>query len=302
MIVMSDHSQTPVEERVNLAQALADWRVLLPADAGARRGRDRGLSRRRARRWSTCSTRTRASELVPRAVGDAARRSRASTWWPGATDGEARRRERGGASCASRPAATSIDVRGEQLERGGRAARRSTSSVGGRRGRAATTTRTRSAGCGRRSTARDAGDVLRVGRARATSSSTGAAPTTSGGGSHGSLHRGDSLGRAAHCGRRRCPSASSGRSRDVTPLVLRALRANLVPMTDEPEPAVATPARVHLRVRAGLRKPHNWVQLVKFCAVGGSGYVVNLAVFTLCVRGRSTCTTWSPPRSRSWSR
>jgi putative flippase GtrA len=40
---------------------------------------------------------------------------------------------------------------------------------------------------------------------------------------------------------------------------------------------------VHLRVRAGLRRPHNWVQLVKFCAVGASGYVVNLFVFALCV-------------------
>ena len=35
------------------------------------------------------------------------------------------------------------------------------------------------------------------------------------------------------------------------------------------------------RVREGLRRQHNWVQLVKFCAVGGSGYVVNLIVFTL---------------------
>jgi putative flippase GtrA len=43
--------------------------------------------------------------------------------------------------------------------------------------------------------------------------------------------------------------------------------------------------RVHLRVRAGLRKPHNWVQLVKFCTVGASGYVVNLCVFALCVEG-----------------
>ena len=41
--------------------------------------------------------------------------------------------------------------------------------------------------------------------------------------------------------------------------------------------------RVHLRVRAGLRKPHNWLQLVKFCAVGASGYVVNLTVFALCL-------------------
>jgi putative flippase GtrA len=43
--------------------------------------------------------------------------------------------------------------------------------------------------------------------------------------------------------------------------------------------------RIHLRVRAGLRKPHNWVQLLKFCAVGASGYVVNLSVFALCVEG-----------------
>jgi putative flippase GtrA len=51
--------------------------------------------------------------------------------------------------------------------------------------------------------------------------------------------------------------------------------------------ASAAPARdgVHLRVRAGLRKPHNWVQLLKFCAVGASGYVVNLSVFAVCVEG-----------------
>ncbi|MGI9081215.1 MAG: GtrA family protein [Thermoleophilaceae bacterium] len=35
------------------------------------------------------------------------------------------------------------------------------------------------------------------------------------------------------------------------------------------------------RVRQGLRRSHNWVQLMKFCVVGGSGYVVNLIVFTL---------------------
>jgi len=35
------------------------------------------------------------------------------------------------------------------------------------------------------------------------------------------------------------------------------------------------------RVREGMRRSHNWVQLVKFCVVGGSGYVVNLVVFTL---------------------
>jgi putative flippase GtrA len=55
-------------------------------------------------------------------------------------------------------------------------------------------------------------------------------------------------------------------------------------MSDELEGAVAErPPALHLRVRSGLRRPHNWVQLVKFCAVGASGYVVNLSVFALCV-------------------
>jgi len=33
-----------------------------------------------------------------------------------------------------------------------------------------------------------------------------------------------------------------------------------------------------------LRRSHNWVQLLKFCAVGASGYAVNLIVFTLAVK------------------
>jgi putative flippase GtrA len=39
------------------------------------------------------------------------------------------------------------------------------------------------------------------------------------------------------------------------------------------------------RVRAGLRKRSNWEQLVKFCVVGATGYVVNLMVFSLLVVG-----------------
>ncbi|MFL5841398.1 MAG: GtrA family protein [Thermoleophilaceae bacterium] len=45
-------------------------------------------------------------------------------------------------------------------------------------------------------------------------------------------------------------------------------------MATQPHP------RLHRRVRHGMRKPHNWVQLGKFLLVGLSGYVVNLAVFT----------------------
>ena len=55
-------------------------------------------------------------------------------------------------------------------------------------------------------------------------------------------------------------------------------------MSEDAKAAVAGERHpVHVRFRAGLRKPHNWLQFVKFCAVGGSGYVVNLIVFTLCV-------------------
>jgi dolichol-phosphate mannosyltransferase len=55
-------------------------------------------------------------------------------------------------------------------------------------------------------------------------------------------------------------------------------------VTDEARAAIADrPHAVHLRVRAGLRKPHNWLQLFKFCAVGASGYVVNLCVFAAFV-------------------
>jgi putative flippase GtrA len=39
------------------------------------------------------------------------------------------------------------------------------------------------------------------------------------------------------------------------------------------------------RVRAGLRKRKNWEQLVKFCAIGATGYAVNLAVFSILVVG-----------------
>jgi dolichol-phosphate mannosyltransferase len=39
----------------------------------------------------------------------------------------------------------------------------------------------------------------------------------------------------------------------------------------------------HVRVRHGVRRPHNWLQFVRFGAVGATGYAVNLGVFALCV-------------------
>jgi putative flippase GtrA len=48
-----------------------------------------------------------------------------------------------------------------------------------------------------------------------------------------------------------------------------------------------SPATALARSRAGraLRRSHNWVQLAKFSAVGASGYLINLAVYTALLRG-----------------
>jgi putative flippase GtrA len=43
-------------------------------------------------------------------------------------------------------------------------------------------------------------------------------------------------------------------------------------------------AAARARATSALRRPHNWVQLAKFCTVGAAGYVVNLAVYTWLVR------------------
>ena len=61
----------------------------------------------------------------------------------------------------------------------------------------------------------------------------------------------------------------------------------------EPPPAVtesvvgmrARAGREARRVRHGIRRPANWFQLVRFGVVGGTGYVVNLAVYSALVAG-----------------
>jgi dolichol-phosphate mannosyltransferase len=41
--------------------------------------------------------------------------------------------------------------------------------------------------------------------------------------------------------------------------------------------------RPHMRLLHGLRRPANWLQLIRFALVGASGFVINLAVYALCV-------------------
>jgi putative flippase GtrA len=41
-------------------------------------------------------------------------------------------------------------------------------------------------------------------------------------------------------------------------------------------------------LRAALREPRHWYQLLRFCVVGASGYVVNLVVFSLFTHALGT--------------
>jgi putative flippase GtrA len=49
------------------------------------------------------------------------------------------------------------------------------------------------------------------------------------------------------------------------------------------EETAAVEVRPHVRLLDGMRRPANWLQLVRFGLVGGVGFVVNLIVFTLLV-------------------
>jgi putative flippase GtrA len=49
------------------------------------------------------------------------------------------------------------------------------------------------------------------------------------------------------------------------------------------EEATAVEIRPHVRLLHGMRRPANWLQLVRFGLVGGVGFIVNLAVYTLFV-------------------
>jgi putative flippase GtrA len=50
-----------------------------------------------------------------------------------------------------------------------------------------------------------------------------------------------------------------------------------------PEQVSAVQMRPHLRLLHGMRRPANWLQLVRFGLVGGIGFAVNLAVYAFCV-------------------
>ncbi len=50
-----------------------------------------------------------------------------------------------------------------------------------------------------------------------------------------------------------------------------------------PGAPAAVESRTHVRVLHGMRRPANWLQLVRFGVVGGAGFVVNLVVYAVLV-------------------
>jgi putative flippase GtrA len=78
-----------------------------------------------------------------------------------------------------------------------------------------------------------------------------------------------------------------------------------------PDAAAVTPG-VRERARAALRARHNWLQLIRFCIVGASGYVVNLTIYSLLLDAGShyvlaaTCSflvaaSWNYTLNRNWT-
>jgi len=49
------------------------------------------------------------------------------------------------------------------------------------------------------------------------------------------------------------------------------------------EEATAVGLRPHIRLLHGMRRPANWLQLVRFGVVGAVGFIVNLGVYTVFV-------------------
>ena len=52
-------------------------------------------------------------------------------------------------------------------------------------------------------------------------------------------------------------------------------------MKDAPSEAAVSLKAHARRLHVGLRRPHNWLQLIRYCVVGATGYLVNLGVYAV---------------------
>lgn len=59
--------------------------------------------------------------------------------------------------------------------------------------------------------------------------------------------------------------------------------ATLGRMREQATAVEVRPHRPHMRLLHGMRRPANWLQLIRFGLVGGVGFVVNVGVYALCV-------------------
>jgi putative flippase GtrA len=57
-----------------------------------------------------------------------------------------------------------------------------------------------------------------------------------------------------------------------------------VSLVDGPRASMSVQLRPHTRLLHGMRRPANWLQLVRFGIVGGVGFAINIAVYAICVR------------------
>ena len=56
-------------------------------------------------------------------------------------------------------------------------------------------------------------------------------------------------------------------------------------MKDAHSDAAAVGLRGHAqRFHIGIRSHHNWLELARFCVVGGSGYIINVGLFTIAYK------------------
>jgi dolichol-phosphate mannosyltransferase len=54
-------------------------------------------------------------------------------------------------------------------------------------------------------------------------------------------------------------------------------------MKDAPSEAALSLKAHARRLHVGLRRPHNWLQLIRYCVVGVIGYLVNLGVYAIAL-------------------
>lgn len=216
VIVMSDHSQTSVEERVNLSDVLAERRVLLPLDAGPGEAEVAACPAARSAMLYVLDP-DRREALLPELTGDLQRADGTDliAWLDGAE--AAVWSERG--ELRFQPGGDLVDLRGEHWSVDGDLGALGLVNADGQ-----LDSNTYPDALARLWAALDcprAGDLLVSAQPGYEFVDWGGADHV-GGGSHGSLHRGDSLGTLVMCGTG--PASADSREqwaiRDVASLVL----------------------------------------------------------------------------------